>query len=79
VRVKLDENLGAQIVEFGNPLLFDASEYSGIVVLRPGALITPAALSACADALLRAVARAEIAGKLWIVQPGRVREYQPEP
>lgn len=120
MRVKLDENLGAQLVaafrkaghdvatvaderlqgtadrqlidaaraeerclvtldvEFGNPLVFRPSDYRGIAVLRLGAPMTHSALVACVDALLSALERADVVGKLWIVQPGRVREYQPE-
>jgi len=65
-------------VEFGNPLLFHPGDYGGIVVIRLPPRGTTAALGACVEALLAAVSRAEVSGMLWIVQPGRVREYQPE-
>jgi hypothetical protein len=30
------------------------------------------------ETLIRAATRADVAGKLWIVHAGRLREYQPE-
>jgi predicted nuclease of predicted toxin-antitoxin system len=63
-------------LDFGNPLLFRPSEYPGIAVLRLPPKPAHADLLAAVRTLLRALAEGEIAGKLWIVQPGRLREYQ---
>ena len=65
-------------VEFGNPLLFKSADYPGIVVLRLPPRPTPRALLDAVRTLVGGLARESVAGKLWIVQRGRLREYQPE-
>ncbi|MFI5404064.1 MAG: DUF5615 family PIN-like protein [Planctomycetota bacterium] len=65
-------------LEFGNPFLFDPSKYAGIAVLRLPRSGTPGALLACMKTLARALEEQPISGLLWVVQPGRVREYQQE-
>jgi hypothetical protein len=64
-------------LEFGNPLRFRPADYAGIVVLR----LPPRATSAHIGDLVRTFAaglsRSGVEGKLWIVQPRRIREYQP--
>lgn len=65
--------------EFGNPLLFKPSDYAGIVVLRLPPKPSPQDLLGAVRTLIAGLAQeVEIAGKLWVVQRGRVREYQPE-
>jgi predicted nuclease of predicted toxin-antitoxin system len=64
---------------FGNPLLFKPSQYAGIVVLRLPPKPSPRDLSDVVQTLAGGLSvREDIAGRLWIVQRGRVREYQPE-
>jgi len=63
---------------FGNPLLFDPSKYAGIALLRLPGRVTPRALVTCAETLALALEKSSIDGRLWVVQPGRVREYQQE-
>ena len=65
-------------VDFGNPLLFPPEQYSGIAVIRPPHRPTAADLCQCAETLIRGLAREPIEGKLWIVQIGRIRQYQPD-
>lgn len=68
MRLKLDENLG-------NPLVFPPEQYSGIAVLRiPPRLTQPDILDG-ARTLIEALELADISGKLWIVQRGRIREH----
>ena len=65
-------------LDFSNPLLFDPFRYSGIAVLR---LPKKPAYEDLLDALktfLASLEKSSIAGKLWIVSRGRVREYQPD-
>jgi len=63
-------------LDFGNPLLFDPMEYPGIAVIRlPARPSREDILDAC-HTLVCAFEGANIAGKLWIVQRGRIREYQ---
>jgi predicted nuclease of predicted toxin-antitoxin system len=64
--------------EFGNPLIFDPSTHAGIVLIRLPRRATPHALLTCMRTLAAALEDSPIQGRLWIVQPGRVREYQQE-
>jgi predicted nuclease of predicted toxin-antitoxin system len=62
--------------DFSNPLHFRPWEYSGIAVLRlPPKPTDEDVFSAC-QTLIAGLAKSEISGKLWIIQRGRVREYQ---
>ena len=63
-------------LDFGNPLVFDPSAYRGIAVLRlPGRPSHQDIVDAC-QSLAAGLENADITGKLWIVQRGRIREYQ---
>jgi hypothetical protein len=63
-------------LDFANPLLFDPAEYGGIAVIRlPARLSHQDLLDAC-DTLIAALRKGDVVGKLWIVQRGRIREYQ---
>ncbi len=65
-------------LDFGNPLVFDPAGYSGIAVLRlPPRAAHEDIVDACRT-LVAGLEQGDIAGKLWIVQRGRVREYQGE-
>jgi predicted nuclease of predicted toxin-antitoxin system len=64
-------------LEFGNPLLFRPSEFCGIVVLRLPRKPSGESLLELVRTLVGALSRASVEGTLWIVQPGRIREYQP--
>ena len=63
-------------LEFGNPLLFKPSAYEGIAVLRLPSKPTPDDLLRAIRTLAGGLAKKEIRGKLWIIQRGRIREYQ---
>jgi hypothetical protein len=63
-------------LDFGNPLVFKPSEHRGIAVLRLPPKPSHADLMAAAETLLGGLAKSEISGRLWLVQPGRIREYQ---
>jgi predicted nuclease of predicted toxin-antitoxin system len=65
-------------LDFGNPFLFKPSNYSGIAVLRLPAKPTHDDLLAVAQTLIGGMALADIRGKLWIIEAGRLREYQEE-
>lgn len=65
-------------LEFGNPLVFNHAEYAGVAVLRLGQGAPPGALLSVVRTLIGALEKESIEGRLWLVQPGRVREYQPE-
>ena len=65
-------------LDFGNPLRFDPSRYSGIVVLRLPLRFTADDLRDATRTLAVGLSDSVIDGKLWIVQRGRIREYNPE-
>jgi predicted nuclease of predicted toxin-antitoxin system len=65
-------------LDFANPLLFKPSDYAGIAVLRLPGKPTPDDLCEVTDTLLAELADAAIRGRLWIVERGRIRQYQPE-
>jgi predicted nuclease of predicted toxin-antitoxin system len=63
-------------LDFANPLRFQPSRYPGIAVLRLPSKPSAGDLTCLIDTLARALANDSIVGKLWIVEPGRVRVYQ---
>ncbi len=66
-------------LDFSNPLRFVPSRYSGIAVLRLPQRPTAANLFDAIRTLAVGLANTSIAGKLWIVQRGHIREHQEEP
>ena len=65
-------------LDFGNPLVFKPWEYFGIAVLHLPSKPSPHDLRFACLTLVRALEQSNISGKLWSVQRGRVREYQPD-
>ena len=65
-------------IEFGNPLLFDPSLHFGIAVLRVSGRQSRAELTAAVSTLAEGLERDSIEGRLWMVQPGRIRVHQRE-
>lgn len=65
-------------MDFGNPLMFPPREYAGIAVLRLPAKPTVEDLFDAVQTLIAGLRSADIAGKLWVVHRGRIREYEPE-
>ena len=65
-------------LDFGNPLLFNPADYAGIAVLRLPARPEPEDLFDAVRTLIGGLERENIGGKLWVVQRGRIREYEPE-
>ena len=64
-------------LDFSNPLRFDPGQYSGIAVLRLGSRPTAEDLLNAVRTLIGGLEKSEIDGRLWIVQVGVIREYQP--
>ena len=65
-------------LEFANPLIFKPAETEGIAVLRLPPKPTPDDLLDTVRTLIGGLSQKEIRGKLWTIQRGRIREYQPE-
>jgi hypothetical protein len=63
-------------LDFANPLVFPPADCSGIAVLRPPKKASREDLLGLVRTLVGGLGRREIKGKLWIVQPGRIREHQ---
>ena len=63
-------------VDFANPLVFPPADYAGIAVIRLPKQPTAADLQAGLETLVRALNVESLAGRLWIVERGRVRIHQ---
>jgi predicted nuclease of predicted toxin-antitoxin system len=65
-------------LDFANPLLFKPADYAGIAVLRLRSKPSPKDLTSAIQNLIAHASTADVTGRLWIVEPERVREYEPE-
>ena len=65
-------------LDFANPLVFDPSEFAGIAVLRLPRKPGFHDLVRAVTTLIHGFREGTIQGRLWIVQQGRIREYQQE-
>lgn len=65
-------------LDFSNPFLFPPDKHAGIAVLRPPHQTSSEDVWSLCEMLIEGLAQAEISGKLWIVQLGRICEYRPE-
>ena len=64
-------------LDFSNPLRFPPGVTEGIVVVRPPRNVLPMIRSTLASALPDLRSRS-LKGRLWIVEPGRIRVYDPQ-
>jgi len=62
--------------DFGNVLVYPPENTAGIAVLNPPGRISLLLLRRLTLVLLDALSREDIHKKLWIVEPGRIREHQ---
>jgi hypothetical protein len=65
-------------MDFANPLLFKPSQYTGIAVLRLPSRPSADDLLALVDLLAAELTVSPVEGRLLVVEPGRIRQYQPE-
>jgi len=63
-------------LDFANPLDFRPSEYAGIAVLRLPKKATAEDLRQTIETFAKGLGQNPLAGKLWIVEKGRIRLYQ---
>lgn len=61
---------------FGNRLKYKPSNYTGIVVMRLPPRPNFADYRKVAETLIAGLERADVTGKLWIIQAGSIQEYQ---
>ena len=64
-------------MDFANPLRFDPATTSGIAVLRVPDLPSRDDLDAVVRMCATALGRASIAGRLWVIDRRRARQYEP--
>ena len=62
-------------MDFANPLVYPPADHAGIAVLRLPKRITTADIQAGLATLVRALEVEPLAGRLWIVERGRVRVH----
>ena len=65
-------------LEFSNPLTFKLAEHEGIAVFRLPPKPTPIDVLDAVRTLIGGLAKKDLRGHLWIIQRGKIREYQPE-
>ena len=63
-------------LDFANTLDYRPSEYAGIAVLRLPKKTTPEDLAQTIETFTKGLEQNLLAGKLWIVEKGRIRLYQ---
>ena len=76
ISVQEDRTLVTLDLDFSNPFRFPPDTTAGVVVIRvrrPLLELIQSTLKAAPPQLTRDLIR----GKLWIVEPGRIREYTP--
>jgi len=64
-------------LDFANPLRFPPEPTAGVIVLRPQRPVI-ALIEATLRAALPALKSSDLRGALWIVEPGRIRVYDPD-
>ena len=63
-------------LDFANPFRFPPEGTAGIVVIRPPRPVLPA-IRATLESVLAELTSQSLTGVLWIVEPGRIRVYDP--
>ncbi len=63
-------------LDFSNPIRFPPADTEGIVVVRPPRAVLPS-IRVTLWSALALLKTGSVKGKLWIVEPGRIREYDP--
>ncbi len=63
-------------LDFSNPLRFPPAPTEGVIVLRPTRAVLPL-LKAALLSVLPELGMRPLSGMLWIVEPGRIRIYDP--
>jgi len=65
-------------IDFGDVTRFPPDRGAGVVVLRLPRNPTLPILESLIDSFLRALGERSLAGRLWMVEPGRIRVHQTE-
>lgn len=62
--------------DFGNVLRYPPSDTPGIVIINNPGRASPAVITFLMQNFLKALEMQDVRGKLWIVEPGRIREHE---
>lgn len=62
--------------DFANPFRYPPGDAEGIIVIRMTGSGKAKLLAACIERIVNALDNHQITGRLWIVDPGRIREYR---
>jgi predicted nuclease of predicted toxin-antitoxin system len=65
-------------LDFSNVLRYPPETYAGIAVLRVPNPVELSSIHERIGVLLEGIKGEELAGKLWIVEAGRIRQYDPD-
>jgi len=63
-------------LDFANPIRFPPADTEGVVVLRPMRPVLPL-IRSLLKSVLPSILSETLHGKLWIVEPARIRVYDP--
>ncbi|HJY81526.1 MAG TPA: DUF5615 family PIN-like protein [Candidatus Binatia bacterium] len=64
--------------DFSNVLRYPPGQTAGIAVISPPGKAARALLRALVETFIEELQKKTIRGKLWIVEPGRIREHEPD-
>ena len=71
-----DRTLVTLDLDFSNPLRFPTAGTAGVIIVRvPRPVLSM--IAATVRAALPNLEQNDLQGKLWIIEPGRIREYTP--
>jgi predicted nuclease of predicted toxin-antitoxin system len=62
-------------LDFADPVRFPPASFKGIVILRSPAIFSSSGMDVLMQTLVSALGQADPRQRLWIVEPGRVREH----
>jgi predicted nuclease of predicted toxin-antitoxin system len=62
-------------LDFADPVRFPPASFKGIVILRSPAIFSSSGMDVLMQTLVSALGQADPRRRLWIVEPGRVREH----
>jgi predicted nuclease of predicted toxin-antitoxin system len=64
--------------DFSNVLRYPPKQTAGIAVISPPGKVSRTFLRAMVEAFVEELQKKTIRGKLWTVEPGRIREHEPD-
>jgi predicted nuclease of predicted toxin-antitoxin system len=64
--------------DFNNVLRYPPEQTAGIAVISPPGKVSRTFLRAMVEAFVEELQKKTIRGKLWTVEPGRIREHEPD-